>query len=63
MWGALKRTYELACVFENMEVWLPRRGSGEILPSLSAIGCVAIAKQVDSGSAVGGAVADPVGIQ
>src|ERR1700676_334246 len=53
IWGALKRRYELACVFEDMEVWLPRRGSGEILPNLSAIGCLAAAKQVGSGSAVG----------
>jgi hypothetical protein len=56
MWSALKRTYGLACVFEGMEVWLPRRGSGEVLPGLSAIGCVAAAKQVDSGSSVGGQV-------
>ncbi len=53
MWGALKRTYRLACVFDGVEVWLPRRGSGEILPSLSAMGCLDVAKQVDSGSAVG----------
>src|ERR1017187_5055177 len=52
MWGALKRTYGLACVFEDREGWLPRRGSGEIVPSLSAIGCVAGAKQVDSGAAL-----------
>jgi hypothetical protein len=65
MWGALKRTYRPACVFANDrdveeddanegsdEVWLPRRGAGEILPRLVAIGCVAEAKQVDSGSAV-----------
>jgi len=54
MWRALKRTYRLACVFEDMEVWLPRRGAGEIFPRLSAIGCLAVAKQVDSGSAVSG---------
>jgi len=53
MWGALKRKYRLACVFEDMEVWLPRRGSGEIPASLSAIGCLPVARQVDSGSAVG----------
>ena len=53
MWGALKSTYRPACVFEDMEVWLPRRGSGEILPSLTAIGCLPVAKQVDNGSAVG----------
>ena len=52
MWGALKRTYGLACVFEDMEVWLPSRGSPGILPRLSAIGCLAAAKQADSGSAV-----------
>jgi hypothetical protein len=39
MWAALKRRYELSCVFENFEIWLPRQGSREILPSLSAIGC------------------------
>ena len=43
MWGALKRTYRLTCVFEGMEVWLPIRGSGEILRSLSGIGCIAVA--------------------
>ena len=42
MWGALKRTYGLACVFEDMEIWLPNRGSGEILSSLSGIGCLAV---------------------
>jgi hypothetical protein len=41
MWKALRRTYRPACLFENMEVWLPRRDSAEILPSLSAIGCLA----------------------
>jgi hypothetical protein len=39
MWGALKTRYRFACVFDNMEVWLPRQGSGDILPRLSAIGC------------------------
>jgi hypothetical protein len=58
MWGALRRTYGLACVFEGMEVWLPNRGSGEILPSLSGIGCLAVAREADSGSAVG--QSDPV---
>jgi Gpi18-like mannosyltransferase len=65
MWGALKRTYGPACVFENdkymlkdpneaaEEVWLPRRGAGEILPRLLAIGCLPVAEQVDSGAAVG----------
>jgi hypothetical protein len=50
MWGALKRTYGLACVFEGMEVWLPKRGSGEILPSLSGIGCLAVAREAEGGS-------------
>jgi hypothetical protein len=67
MWGALRKTYGLACVFEDMgepmtsderrdamEVWVPRRGSGEILPGLSAIGCQPVARQVDSGSAADG---------
>ena len=52
MWSAMKRTYRLACVFEDKEVWLPRHASDEILPSLSAIGCLAVAKQVDSSSAI-----------
>jgi hypothetical protein len=41
MWRALKRTYAPACVFQDMEIWLPNRGSGEILPRLSGIGCLA----------------------
>ena len=41
MWGALKTKYRFACVFDRMEVWLPRQRAGEILPSLSAIGCEA----------------------
>jgi hypothetical protein len=40
MWLALKRTYAPACVFQDMEIWLPNRGSGEILPRLSGIGCL-----------------------
>jgi hypothetical protein len=64
MWGALKRTYEPVCVFPddrdveeeeasegNDEVWLPRRGAGEILPKLLAIGCVPETKQLHNGSA------------
>ncbi len=50
MWLALKRTYSPACVFQDMEIWLPNRGSGEILPSLSGIGCLAVAKEADGGS-------------
>jgi Dolichyl-phosphate-mannose-protein mannosyltransferase len=65
MWGALNRTYGAACVLMDdkyveksaneggEEIWLPRRGAGEILPRLLAIGCVPAAKQVDSGPAVG----------
>jgi hypothetical protein len=49
MWRALKRNYGLACVFEGMEVWLPNRGSGELLPRLSGIGCLAAAKEAGSG--------------
>lgn len=49
MWAAFKRTYGLACVFEGMEVWLPNRGSGEILPTLSRIGCLAAAIKAGSG--------------
>jgi len=41
MWAALARAYWLACVFDNMEVWLPRKASEENMPSLSAIGCLA----------------------
>lgn len=51
--GALRRTYGLACVLDDVEVWLPRRGSGDILPRLSAIGCLAAGNQFDNGSAVG----------
>jgi hypothetical protein len=57
MWGAVKRSYAPACVFTgdkyvekfnfqgDEEVWLPRRGAGEILPRLLAIGCVPVADQ------------------
>jgi hypothetical protein len=41
MWAALARAYRLACTFENMEIWLPRKASEETVPSLSAIGCLA----------------------
>lgn len=47
MWLALKRTYSPACVFQEMEIWLPNRGSGEILPRLSRIGCLAVAREAD----------------
>ncbi len=50
MWLALKKTYSPACVFQDMEIWLPNRGYGEILPRLSGIGCLAVAKEADSGS-------------
>ena len=36
---AIDRAYAPACVFEQMEVWLPRQGANAILPRLSAIGC------------------------
>jgi hypothetical protein len=49
MWRALKRTYALACVSQDMEIWLPNR-SGEILPELSDIGCIAVAREAESGS-------------
>ena len=39
MWGSLKENYQFACVFENMEVWLPHRDTGELASRLSAIGC------------------------
>ena len=39
MWSAIRRTYRPACVFEDVEIWLPRQGSREILASLSAVGC------------------------
>jgi hypothetical protein len=51
MWKALRRTYTLACFFDDMEVWLPPRNSAELLSSLSAIGCEA--GQLDSGSTIG----------
>ena len=47
MWRTLKTKYTPACVFEDMEVWLPGRTSDQILHSLSAIGCVAEAKQLE----------------
>jgi hypothetical protein len=43
MWDALKKSYGLACVFEGMEVWLPNRSSGKMLPNLLGIGCLAVA--------------------
>jgi hypothetical protein len=39
MWIALRENYRLACVLDDMEVWLPNRGSAEIFPSLLGIGC------------------------
>jgi hypothetical protein len=50
MWSAMKGTYRLACLFEDKEIWLPRRDSGEILRRLLAIGCQAPATE---GSRVG----------
>jgi hypothetical protein len=41
MWRALKTTYAPACVFQDMEIWLPNRGPGQMLPGLSGIGCLA----------------------
>jgi hypothetical protein len=41
MWGAVRQSYSFACVFEEMEVWLPRRTSSDLLPRLSAAGCIA----------------------
>jgi hypothetical protein len=41
MWAALARAYRLACVFENMEIWLPRKASEETVAQFSAIGCLA----------------------
>ena len=52
MWKAIKSAYALACVFENKEVWLPRNSSGEFFLKLSAIGCLPMAKQVDSSSVI-----------
>lgn len=65
MWGALQKTYGPACVFKDdnyiqkygaegaEEVWLPRGGAHDLLHGLLAIGCLPVAKRVDSGSAVG----------
>jgi len=50
MWLTLKRTYAPACVFQDMEIWLPNRGSGEMLPRLSGIGCLTVAGKADIGS-------------
>jgi hypothetical protein len=61
MWGALRKTYGPACVFKDdnyvqkygaegaEEVWLPRGSANDILPRLLAIGCLPVAKRVDSG--------------
>jgi hypothetical protein len=40
MWGAMKKSYKLACVFDEKEVWLPHRGNSDIFSKLSAIGCL-----------------------
>jgi hypothetical protein len=45
MWGALKRTYGLACIFGDMEVWSPRRTSREVALGLSASGCRDVGRQ------------------
>jgi hypothetical protein len=58
MWLALKRTYSPACIFQDMEIWLPNRGSSRILPSLSGIGCTAVAREADSGSGHDWPIAD-----
>jgi hypothetical protein len=52
MWESLKMRYGPACAIEDMEVWLPRRDSSEILSKLSAIGCLTLRRQVDGGSGV-----------
>lgn len=51
LWRAVKRNYELACVFEDMEIWLPKHTAGQILPRLSLIGCVAAARAPVTASA------------
>ena len=43
MWSAMKRTYRPVCEFDGMEVWLPLRGSAEIVPNLLAMGCLPVA--------------------
>ena len=40
-----------ACTEGDEEVWLPRRGTAEILPRLLSIGCLPVAKRVETGSA------------
>ncbi len=50
MWQALKKTYAPTCVSQGMEIWLPNRGSDEMLLRLSRIGCVAITREAGSGS-------------
>jgi hypothetical protein len=40
VWQALKRNYARACVFWNMEIWLPRdKDSSNLLEALSTTGC------------------------
>jgi hypothetical protein len=44
MWKAVKSRYRLACVFDGMEIWLPRQQATELLPGLSSMGCSGVGK-------------------
>ena len=39
MWTEVRKAYKPACVFEGMEVWLPKQGDPSILPGLLRMGC------------------------
>ena len=39
IWQALRRNYVQACVLQNMQVWLPRNNSSNLLNVLSTIDC------------------------
>jgi hypothetical protein len=48
MWTALKQTYTLACVFDQMDIWVSRRGAR--VPGLDALGCQEATKQDATGA-------------
>jgi hypothetical protein len=44
IWSAVKRRYTPVCMFEEMEIWLPWKGSNELFRDLLAIGCAPVIK-------------------
>lgn len=51
VWVALKRTYQLSCLYQDYEIWLPREASKDssskdLQDKLEAIGCSPGAKQL-----------------